>query len=79
MFGLLLLLMLFKACLLLVGNQYLQQGTTKINVAVDKLPQFSCFKLHHQEVGPHHTAQAQIGAERYLLHHTHFGILFNSF
>ncbi|EEF41160.1 pyridine nucleotide-disulfide oxidoreductase domain-containing protein 2 [Ricinus communis] len=38
-------------------------GSTKINVAVDTLPQFSCFKLHHQEVGPHHTAQIQIGAE----------------
>ncbi|KAJ9147422.1 hypothetical protein P3X46_029587 [Hevea brasiliensis] len=38
-------------------------GTTKINVAVDKLPQFQCFKMHHLEVGPHHTATIHIGCE----------------
>ncbi|KDP24349.1 hypothetical protein JCGZ_25645 [Jatropha curcas] len=39
------------------------RGTTKINVAVDKLPQFQCLKMHHQEVGPHHTATIRIGCE----------------
>ncbi|KAB1214574.1 Pyridine nucleotide-disulfide oxidoreductase domain-containing protein 2 [Morella rubra] len=38
-------------------------GTTKVNVAVDKLPQFQSCKLNHQEVGPHHTATIHIGSE----------------
>ncbi|OWM66375.1 hypothetical protein CDL15_Pgr013592 [Punica granatum] len=36
-------------------------GTTKINVAVDKLPQFSC--LNQPGVGPHHTSTIRIGCE----------------
>ncbi|KAE8647588.1 pyridine nucleotide-disulfide oxidoreductase domain-containing protein 2 [Cucumis sativus] len=40
-------------------------GTTKINVAVDKLPQFQSCNLNNQdEVGPQHTATIHIGAER---------------
>ncbi|KAH9663163.1 Amino oxidase domain-containing protein [Citrus sinensis] len=39
-------------------------GVTKINVAVDKLPQFHCFKSSQLEVGPHHTATVHIGCER---------------
>uniref|UniRef100_A0A9I9CSV6 Pyridine nucleotide-disulfide oxidoreductase domain-containing protein 2-like n=1 Tax=Cucumis melo TaxID=3656 RepID=A0A9I9CSV6_CUCME len=40
-------------------------GTTKINVAVDKLPQFKSCNLNNQdEVGPQHTATIHIGAER---------------
>ncbi|XP_045789199.1 pyridine nucleotide-disulfide oxidoreductase domain-containing protein 2-like isoform X4 [Trifolium pratense] len=38
-------------------------GTTKINVAVDKLPQFHCLKTNHAEVGPQHTATVHIGFE----------------
>ncbi|KAJ7944286.1 pyridine nucleotide-disulfide oxidoreductase domain-containing protein 2-like [Quillaja saponaria] len=38
-------------------------GTTKINVAVDTLPQFRCCKLNHPEVGPQHTATIHIGSE----------------
>ncbi|XP_024957189.1 uncharacterized protein LOC102627104 isoform X3 [Citrus sinensis] len=38
-------------------------GVTKINVAVDKLPQFHCFKSSQLEVGPHHTATVHIGCE----------------
>ncbi|XP_050226400.1 uncharacterized protein LOC126676276 [Mercurialis annua] len=38
-------------------------GSTKINVAVDKLPQFPCLKMHNEEAGPHHTSQIQIGPE----------------
>ncbi|KAH9711411.1 Amino oxidase domain-containing protein [Citrus sinensis] len=38
-------------------------GVTKINVAVDKLPQFHCCKSSQLEVGPHHTATVHIGCE----------------
>ncbi|XP_057738574.1 uncharacterized protein LOC130955671 isoform X1 [Arachis stenosperma] len=38
-------------------------GTTKINIAVDKLPQFHCCKLNNKEVGPQHTATIHIGCE----------------
>ncbi|OMO56901.1 hypothetical protein CCACVL1_26177 [Corchorus capsularis] len=40
-----------------------KSGTTKINVAVDKLPQFDCCRSNNPEVGPHHTATIQIGCE----------------
>ncbi|GKU99165.1 hypothetical protein SLEP1_g12049 [Rubroshorea leprosula] len=40
-------------------------GTTKINVAVNKLPQFRCCKSNNPEVGPQHTATIHIGCERY--------------
>ncbi|XVF17897.1 hypothetical protein REPUB_Repub10bG0164300 [Reevesia pubescens] len=38
-------------------------GTTKINVAVDKLPQFHCCRSNNPEVGPQHTATIHIGSE----------------
>ncbi|GLT39137.1 hypothetical protein SLA2020_133440 [Shorea laevis] len=38
-------------------------GTTKINVAVNKLPQFRCCKSNNPEVGPQHTATIHIGCE----------------
>ncbi|KAA8531883.1 hypothetical protein F0562_006400 [Nyssa sinensis] len=41
-------------------------GTTKINVAVDSLPQFQSLKTHnwsHPEAGPHHSATIHIGTE----------------
>ncbi|GAY42706.1 hypothetical protein CUMW_068930 [Citrus unshiu] len=38
-------------------------GVAKINVAVDKLPQFHCCKSSQLEVGPHHTATVHIGCE----------------
>lgn len=38
-------------------------GTTKINVAVDKLPQFHCCRLNNPKVGPQHTATIHISAE----------------
>lgn len=43
----------------------MQQGTTKINVAVDKLPNFHC--LNQPGVCPHHTASIFIGCERYIM------------
>ncbi|RVX16822.1 Pyridine nucleotide-disulfide oxidoreductase domain-containing protein 2 [Vitis vinifera] len=45
---------------------YPLQGTTKINVAVDKLPEFQCYKFNHPEAGPHHTATIHIGTDRNL-------------
>ncbi|XP_042976470.1 pyridine nucleotide-disulfide oxidoreductase domain-containing protein 2 isoform X3 [Carya illinoinensis] len=38
-------------------------GTTKINLAVDKLPQFECCKLGHPEAGPQHVGTIHIGSE----------------
>lgn len=38
-------------------------GTTKINIAVNKLPQFECYKSNNPEVGPQHTATIRIGCE----------------
>lgn len=38
-------------------------GVTKINVAVDELPQFPCCTLGHPTVGPHHMATIRIGVE----------------
>lgn len=46
-------------------SHHLKQGTTKINVAVDKLPQFHCCKINRAEAGPQHTATIHIGFERY--------------
>ncbi|XP_027189510.1 uncharacterized protein [Cicer arietinum] len=44
-------------------SDYSSQGTTKINVAVDKLPQFHCCKINRAEAGPQHTATIHIGFE----------------
>ncbi|KAI4298375.1 hypothetical protein L6164_031946 [Bauhinia variegata] len=49
--------------LLAIKNSDYSSGTTKINVAVDKLPQFHCCKLNHPQVGPQHTATIHIGTE----------------
>ncbi|KAH9711446.1 Amino oxidase domain-containing protein [Citrus sinensis] len=38
-------------------------GTTKINLAVDKLPQFQCCKLSHPDPGPQHVGTIHIGSE----------------
>uniref|UniRef100_A0A2N9EPS8 Pyridine nucleotide-disulfide oxidoreductase domain-containing protein 2 n=1 Tax=Fagus sylvatica TaxID=28930 RepID=A0A2N9EPS8_FAGSY len=46
-----------------IKNSNYSSGTTKINVAVDKLPQFQSCKLSHPEVGPQHTATIHIGSE----------------
>ena len=45
----------------------LEQGTTKINLAVDTLPQFNCCysKMKHVDVGPEHVGTIHIGSERY--------------
>jgi hypothetical protein len=42
------------------------QATTKINVAVDRLPQFHCCKDINPEGGPEHMGTIHIGSERYL-------------
>ncbi|GLT80014.1 hypothetical protein SLA2020_514770 [Shorea laevis] len=38
-------------------------GTTKINLAVDKLPEFGCCKLSHREAGPQHVGTIHLGSE----------------
>ncbi|KAI5418343.1 uncharacterized protein LOC127074571 [Lathyrus oleraceus] len=38
-------------------------ATTKINVAVDKLPQFQCCKSNHFHSGPEHVGTIHIGSE----------------
>lgn len=42
----------------------LWQATTKINVAVDRLPQFHCCKDKSPEGGPEHMGTIHIGSER---------------
>ncbi|KAM3757340.1 hypothetical protein ACB098_02G180400 [Castanea mollissima] len=46
-----------------IKNSDYSSGTTKINVAVDKLPQFKSCRLSYPEVGPQHTATIRIGSE----------------
>ncbi|KAK2657210.1 hypothetical protein Ddye_010262 [Dipteronia dyeriana] len=38
-------------------------ATTKINIAVDRLPQFECCKLSHPDSGPQHVGTIHIGSE----------------
>ncbi|GMY11527.1 pyridine nucleotide-disulfide oxidoreductase domain-containing protein 2-like [Fagus crenata] len=38
-------------------------ATTKINLAVDKLPQFQCCKFGHPDAGPQHVGTIHIGSE----------------
>lgn len=52
--------------ILLFGKYLLKQATTKINVAVDKLPEFRSCKLDHPHAGPQHVGTIHIGSERYL-------------
>ncbi|OIW09759.1 hypothetical protein TanjilG_18674 [Lupinus angustifolius] len=49
--------------ILLFGKYLLKQATTKINVAVDKLPQFQSCKLDHPHAGPQHVDTIHIGSE----------------
>ncbi|XP_068646179.1 uncharacterized protein [Aristolochia californica] len=49
--------------LLSVKNSDYSSGTTKINLAVDRLPQFECLKSASQEAGPQHMGTIHIGAE----------------
>lgn len=44
------------------------QATTKINVAVDKLPQFCCCATDMDGPGPQHIGTIHIGSERYGKH-----------
>ncbi|CAN1166524.1 Pyridine nucleotide-disulfide oxidoreductase domain-containing protein 2 [Linum perenne] len=46
-----------------VKNTDYNSATTKINVAVDKLPQFECRKLSGSDVGTHHMGTVRIGGE----------------
>ncbi|KAK9948613.1 hypothetical protein M0R45_004181 [Rubus argutus] len=46
-----------------VKNSDYSSGTTKINVAVDRLPQFQSCKFSNAEIGPQHTASIRIGTE----------------
>ncbi|XP_028950365.2 uncharacterized protein [Malus domestica] len=39
------------------------KGTTKINLAVDKLPQFKSCKMGHPDAGPQHVGSIHIGSE----------------
>ncbi|XP_044470204.1 pyridine nucleotide-disulfide oxidoreductase domain-containing protein 2 [Mangifera indica] len=49
--------------ILSVKHSDYSSGTTKINLAVDKLPQFSCCKLSHPDPGPQHAGTIHIGSE----------------
>ncbi|MCL7038928.1 hypothetical protein MKW94_025707 [Papaver nudicaule] len=48
---------------LAIRNLDYSSGTTKINLAVDKLPQFKCCKPCGSEAGPEHMGTIHIGAE----------------
>ncbi|MCL7046264.1 hypothetical protein MKW94_001742 [Papaver nudicaule] len=48
---------------LAIRNIDYSSGTTKINLAVDKLPQFKCCKPCGSEAGPEHMGTIHIGAE----------------
>ncbi|KAG0466106.1 hypothetical protein HPP92_017169 [Vanilla planifolia] len=46
-----------------IKNSDYSSGTTKINVAVDKLPLFRCCKTHDNSAGPEHVGTIHIGSE----------------
>ncbi|CAN1809976.1 Pyridine nucleotide-disulfide oxidoreductase domain-containing protein 2 [Linum perenne] len=46
-----------------VKNADYNSATTKINVALDKLPQFECRELSGSDVGTHHMGTIRIGGE----------------
>lgn len=46
-----------------IKNSDYSSGTTKINLAVDKLPQFECCKPAHPDAGPEHVGTIHIGSE----------------
>ncbi|KAL1536330.1 pyridine nucleotide-disulfide oxidoreductase domain-containing protein 2 [Salvia divinorum] len=47
-----------------IKNADYSSATTKINLAVEKLPQFHCCKLNSPDAGPQHMGTIHIGAER---------------
>ncbi|GER51177.1 pyridine nucleotide-disulfide oxidoreductase domain-containing protein [Striga asiatica] len=47
-----------------IKNSDYSSATTKINLAVDKLPQFHCCKLNGSGAGPQHMGTIHIGCER---------------
>lgn len=47
-----------------IKNSDYSSATTKINLAVDKLPEFGCCKLGSPDAGPQHMGTIHIGAER---------------
>ncbi|XP_010254832.1 PREDICTED: pyridine nucleotide-disulfide oxidoreductase domain-containing protein 2 isoform X2 [Nelumbo nucifera] len=46
-----------------ISNLDYSSGTTKINIAVDRLPQFQCCNPSIQEAGPQHVGTIHIGSE----------------
>ncbi|KAG2239129.1 hypothetical protein Bca52824_089989 [Brassica carinata] len=46
-----------------IKNSDYSSATTKINMAVDKLPQFKCCNTNHSRPGPEHFGTIHIGAE----------------
>ncbi|KAJ4912363.1 FAD/NAD(P)-binding oxidoreductase family protein [Raphanus sativus] len=46
-----------------IKNSDYSSATTKINMAVDKLPQFQCCNTNHSRPGPEHFGTIHIGAE----------------
>ncbi|OAY80989.1 Pyridine nucleotide-disulfide oxidoreductase domain-containing protein 2 [Ananas comosus] len=46
-----------------INNLDYSSGTTKINLAVNRLPQFQCCKGNHLETGPQHVGTIHIGSE----------------
>ncbi|KAG1368501.1 pyridine nucleotide-disulfide oxidoreductase domain-containing protein 2 [Cocos nucifera] len=46
-----------------IKNSDYSSGTTKINLAVDKLPQFQCCKPNPPQAGPQHIGTIHIGSE----------------
>ncbi|XP_019711268.1 uncharacterized protein [Elaeis guineensis] len=46
-----------------IKNSDYSSGTTKINLAVDKLPQFQCCKPNPSQAGPQHIGTIHIGSE----------------
>lgn len=62
----------------------MMQGTTKINLAVDRLPQFKC--CNSVDAGPEHMGTIHIGSERqaiihqqYLTNHPYTSVTFSLF
>ncbi|KAF9620525.1 hypothetical protein IFM89_013146 [Coptis chinensis] len=47
-----------------IKNSDYSSGTTKINLAIDRLPQFQCCKSTLHEAGPQHVGTIHIGSER---------------
>ncbi|CAA2974777.1 pyridine nucleotide-disulfide oxidoreductase domain-containing 2 [Olea europaea subsp. europaea] len=50
-----------------IKNSDYSSATTKINLAVNKLPQFHCCKLGNPDAGPQHMGTIHIGSETYVI------------